>query len=83
MQASHAAYEAGKRDKNNDIKSLALCEADSEDRLIKEAERLEYLEIPFVLFREPDIGDQATAICTLPLSSQQRKRLARWKLWEA
>lgn len=82
MQASHAAYEAGKKDSGPDILSVAMCETPSEDQLLAEADRLEYLGIKYTLFREPDRNNEATALCTEPLSSQQRKRLARWKLWE-
>jgi hypothetical protein len=84
VQASHAAHESGKISGNyENICSLVLCEAQSEEELIEQAEYLKIKGIPFTLFREPDIANQATALATLPLSSAQRKKLTRWKLWEA
>lgn len=82
VQASHASYEAGRyANPDGEIPHLVLCEADSEVTLRGEIERLEFFKIPYIIFREPDIGDQITAIATLPIPSQQQKKLAGWKLW--
>jgi hypothetical protein len=82
VQASHAAYEAGLHGQaGGDIKSLVLCACDSEQELEKAQEYLKRHDIPHVLFREPDIGNQATALATLPVNAAQRKRLSRWPLW--
>lgn len=82
VQAAHAAYEVGKQDRSENIRSLVLSRVNSEDELLHQAEYLNYLGIKFVTFREPDIGNQATAIATAPLTEQQRKKLRRCKLWE-
>lgn len=82
MQASHASYEAGRfANVGGDIPNLVLCEAESEDGLRAEIDKLEFWQIPYIIFREPDLNDQITAIATLPLSSQQQKKIAGWKLW--
>lgn len=83
MQASHAAYEAGQHGSPDDeTKSLVLCQTDSEAHLVSEAARLEARGIPHIIFREPNLDNQATAIATLPLNGSQRKKLSAWKLWE-
>lgn len=83
VQASHAAYEAGKHDSaDGETKSLVLCQTDSEASLLRQAAHLDARGVPHVLFREPDIDNQATALATLPLTERQRKRLSKWKLWQ-
>lgn len=82
MQASHAAYEAGKfGNLENEIKSLVLCEVANERELLKAQAKLKRRGIDLVLFLEPDIGNQATALATLPLNDNQRKLMSKFKLW--
>lgn len=82
VQAAHAAYEAGLHGQpGDDTKSLVLCACSNEGELEDAKVFLEQHGIPHVLFREPDIGNQATALATLPVNPTQRKRLSRWKLW--
>lgn len=82
MQATHAAYEAGLQGQpGDDTKSLVLCTCSDEKELEKAKAYLDQHGIPHVMFREPDIGNQATALATLPVNPEQRKRLSRWKLW--
>jgi hypothetical protein len=53
----------------------------SEYELLKAQRQIERRGIKTVLFREPDIGDQATALATEPISGQDRKFFSRYKLW--
>ena len=83
IQAAHAAYEAGKLDRSETTRSLVLSETNSEAELLDIANWLDYLEIEYIVFREPDIGNSATAIATVPLLPEQRRRLRSCKLWRA
>jgi len=51
----------------------------NEISLLNEKERLDFHGIPHVIFREPDIGDQATALATAPTTD--KKFFSRYKLW--
>ena len=83
VQSVHAAYEAGIRfgDPNN-IASVVVCSVPNEEELLRTKERLDSREIRSYVFREPDIGGQATAIATEPIYGPQRKVLSRYPLWE-
>jgi hypothetical protein len=80
VQASHAAYEAGKHGTEY-IPSLVLCETETEAALLREATRLEQEDIPHIIFREPDLCGEATAIATLPLCNRDRRKLKNWVTW--
>jgi len=60
-----------------------LCAVPNEVALNKEAQRLEFLGIKYIIFKEPDIGNQATAAATEPIDINTRKKLKRLKLWTA
>lgn len=77
VQAAHAANEIGKIEGNCDTKSLILCGIESEKALLLEKEKLQ--DFPHVLFREPDIGDEATALAVIP---PQKKLCRHLKLWQ-
>lgn len=34
-----------------------------------------------VLFREPDLGDSATALCTEPVCNDKQKLFRKFRLW--
>jgi len=80
----HAAYEAGKHltDNNPEIDSTVLCRVKNEEDLLRAQARIESRGIKTILFREPDIGDQATALATEPIFGNRRKALSRYQLWE-
>jgi len=84
VQASHAAFEAGQKNgpEGSEQPYIVLCETASEASLLEAATMLDNAGIPHVMFREADLGDQATAICTLPLTPEQRAYLASWKTWK-
>jgi len=58
---------------------LVLCNT-SKEKLHQLIEKLRYKEIPFSLFEEPDIGNEITAIATIPLSGDRRKMFSNFKL---
>jgi len=84
VQAVHAAYEAGKHlaGDSPQIDSVVVCCVKNEQALLKAQHRLDLDGIQTVVFREPDIGDQATALATEPLCVERRKPLSRYELWE-
>lgn len=81
VQACHAAHESGQTLKTNETLSLVLCKTNSELDLLEQAQFLDSVGIAHILFREPDMNNQATAIATLALNKRQRKFLSHWKLW--
>jgi hypothetical protein len=80
VQAVHAAVEAARRFLTPDHPHphLVLCRVPSERDLLAAADRLDRLGIRFQLFREPDRGDEATALATEPLGPDRRGVLARY-----
>lgn len=84
VQAAHAAYEAGT---TSNIKSptqqrLVLCTVADEACLFFACEKLERAGINFVLFREPDMGNRATALCTEALNDKRGRVLSSFRLWK-
>jgi len=53
----------------------------SEHKLLEVAEKLQTLGIIFKEFREPDIGNQMTALATIPLFGENRKFFAKFQLF--
>jgi hypothetical protein len=84
IQAIHAAYEsAGMFDDNTSTThSLVLCQIKSEKDLIKTSNRLDYYGIQHHIFKEPDIQNQQTALCTEPVTQDQRSLFSKYKLWK-
>ena len=85
VQAVHAAYEAGRdyaRDapENDQRFSVVICQIPNEQKLLFEYERLRSNGVVATLFREPDIGSQATAFATEPVAD--RKFFSRYQLWK-
>jgi len=83
-QAAHAAHESGRHlaDRTPDISSIVLCTVSSERALTDARDRLEFHGIRIVLFREPDLGGQATALATQPIEGPRRSPLSRYPLWK-
>lgn len=76
VQAAHAVLEASRQGLIPSYiphPSLVLCTRPDELSLLSKAEELVQSGISFVLFREPDIGNQATALATAPLSKADRR----------
>lgn len=84
VQASHAAFEAGQKagPAGDETPYIAVCQTATEATLLEEVAMLEKHGIPHVLFREADLGEQATALCTLLLNPEQRALLSSWKTWK-
>ena len=93
VQAAHAALEAGRRflakpsEPNPDEVDaqhphLVVCGVANEVKLLSAASYLNKSDIPFVLFRESDLNNQATALATAPIVGQWRETMNRYHLLE-
>jgi len=52
-----------------------------EAALIDLSAKLEWKKIRHYLFREPDLGGQATALATEPLDAAAKKFFSKYELW--
>ncbi len=84
VQAAHATLEAGIHltQDPTDISSLVVCGVASEAILVAEHERLQGLGIQSILFREPDLNGQATALATEIIQGPQRAHFRHHQLWD-
>ena len=82
VQAAHAAHESGiwLADRSPDTNSIIVLQCKDEPSLIHTYESLSK-DIDLVMFREPDIGNQATAFASKPISGDHRKLFKKFKLW--
>jgi len=80
VQAIHAAVDATRffLSPEADHPHLVLCAVPSQQRLLAAADFLCLNNIRFALFREPDRGNEATALATEPLSGAARRALKRF-----
>lgn len=83
-QAVHAAHESGIHlvDESNGISSVVVCSVPTEDDLLKADFDLKRRGIRSVIFKEPDLGDRATALATEHIDKDARKFLSRYPLWK-
>jgi hypothetical protein len=82
VQAVHAAHEAGiYLSEESQTSSVVVCGVSNEQELLKSQARIESRGIRFVLFREPDMNDEATALASEPLNGTGKKAFANYKLW--
>jgi hypothetical protein len=83
-QAIHAAYEAGLHltEPTNDIHYTVVCQVPNEEALLKAQHDIERKGIRTIAFQEPDLGNQTTALATEPIVADDRRKLAKYKLWE-
>lgn len=83
-QAVHAAHESGIHlaDKANPISSVVICSVPTEDALLKAEYALNQRGVRSVIFKEPDLGNRATALATEPINGEFRKLLSRYPLWK-
>jgi hypothetical protein len=81
VQAIHAALEASRQFLPHDCEHphLVVCGVASEERLLKAADHLFRNKVRHVLFREPDINHQPTALATEPLHCERRRLLDRFR----
>lgn len=82
VQACHAAIESSRAfmNKESEHPSVILCTVKSEHKLLKCAEELDLKDIDYKIFREPDIGNQATALASKPLIGKERQAFSRFQL---
>lgn len=83
VQAAHATHEVALQYpyRADQPSSLVLIGVPSEHELLRNVARLEGLGIPLTLFREPDLGDAATAFATAPIIGGNRRLFRDHKLW--
>lgn len=83
-QAVHAAYESGIRYGNKEsVSSVVVVTVPNEEELIRTKERLDRKRIDSYIFKEPDLGDQATALATEPLERARKKHFYGYPLWKS
>ena len=86
VQAVHAAIEAARIDKAGPHPHLVLCQVRSELELLQACHSLEAAGVRCALFREPDLGQQATSLATCALDQSARaslqKLLRKFPLWK-
>jgi peptidyl-tRNA hydrolase len=83
VQSCHAAYEAGLRTQSNGEPDYSVVlSVDTEADLVTLYESLRSQDLPAVLFREADLGSQATALAAAPITGPQRKAFSRLPLWK-
>lgn len=81
VQAGHAIIESTRNfNMTGKHPSLILCVVKSEAKLKETAAELSKQKIKFSTFREPDIGDQMTAIASEPLTGTDREAFKRFQL---
>ena len=81
VQSIHAVLCASMSDLIGSIHPhLVLGKVKDEPELLKWADKLDAKGVKFSMFREPDIGNQATALATEPLYNGKRSILKNVKL---
>jgi hypothetical protein len=82
VQSTHAAMEAARAylKPDDEHPSVIMCIVKGETKLMMTAEKLRAAGIRFREFREPDIGNQLTAIATEPLTGNRREPLKHYQL---
>ena len=83
-QAVHAAYESGLQlaDPYQITDYTVVCEVPDESALLLAQEEIERKGFRTVVFSEPDLEGQATALATEPILSHKRKKMGKYKLWK-
>lgn len=84
VQSCHASIESARNylRSGDEHPSTIICSVKSEDKLLMCAKELAEKGIDFQLFREPDIGNQATALASRPLRGDERKAFSRFQLMQ-
>lgn len=83
VQSSHACIDACKLfdfASLSEHPSVIMLGVKTETQLENVCKRLEKQGIRFASFREPDIGDQLTSVCTEPVSQEQRAIFKKYQL---
>lgn len=79
MQAAHAVLQSAYVDRElpPTHPNIIVVGVDNEAELLTASQLLEDKNIKHVLFREPDLGDCATAIATFAIFSSKDRRIFR------
>lgn len=83
VQACHAVLESTRAmplPRDAEHPHLVLCQVPNQAHLLKCQDHLSKSGIAHTVFREPDIGNELTAIATERLTGDQRKVLRRYQL---
>ena len=81
-QLGHACIEAGNEfDQPEETPTIVILWVENEKELLKVSEKLTGQGVKFKLFHEPDFPQGHTALCTEPVSQDQRKYFKRYRLW--
>lgn len=83
VQAGHALYESASEFYNNKINKhphFVLCQVKNENKLLYWISKLESENIQFVIWKEPDLNNQITAISTEILTNDKIKIFKKLKL---
>lgn len=81
VQVGHVCYEAGLKFHADDNTYMVLCQVASQEGLFDAEMRLNYLGIETHKFYEPDNNLEYTALCSRPVSGEERKIFRKYKLW--
>lgn len=83
VQAAHAAHESGIHlsKQYNNTSSIVICGVSSEKELMKANDYINSKGINTVVFKEPDMGSEATALASEPIDSTKRCHFSKFKLW--
>lgn len=84
VQASHAALEAGfEFDKPDETSSIIVIPAANQEKLYEIAERLDFYDIKFKMFFEPDFDMGHSAIATQPITDKNmRFKMKKYPLYK-
>lgn len=84
VQSTHAAIESARKyiSCGDEHPSVIICSIKSENKLMMCADELKEKGIDFQIFRELDIGNQATALASRPLRGEERDAFARFQLMQ-
>ena len=80
VQSAHALADFAVKHQDEFLKwqmgsNYLCCLEASESKINRLIDKLDYLEIKYEIFREPDIGNQMTAIAVEAISREQHKKL--------
>ncbi len=84
VQGIHAALESGRRNlipAEGDHPHLVFCTVADEPALELASRQLRVLGIGHSSFREPDLDDSLTALCTVPVGSESRRHFRKFPLF--
>jgi len=84
VQAVHAAYEGRQgypKEAMTDPLSVVICTVPNIESLADWHVRLSLSDIWTYVFQEPDLVNQATALCTRPIYKHERKHFKKLSLW--